>query len=111
MIKIVATSLEALNEIYLLEETLRNVGSLLRPKAKDKGVNFQILHRTTLPAMIRTDPTRVQQCLINLTGNAIKFTENGHIHIIVSLQGTETKPLIRFDVEDTGIGIPPTSST
>jgi len=90
-----------------LEETLRNVGSLLRPKAKDKGVNFQILHRTTLPAMIRTDPTRVQQCLINLTGNAIKFTENGHIHIIVSLQGTETKPLIRFDVEDTGIGIPP----
>jgi len=89
-----------------LEEALRNVGSLLRPKAKEKGLDFQILHRTALPAIIRTDPTRLQQCLINLVGNGIKFTETGHVHIIVSLQGTKLKPLLRFDVEDTGIGVP-----
>ena len=89
-----------------LEEILGNVGSLLRPKVTEKGLDFQILYRTALPATIRTDPTRLEQCLINLAGNAIKFTERGHVHIIVSLQGTDANPLIRFDVEDTGIGIP-----
>ena len=88
-----------------LNEILGNVGSLLHPKAKAKGLDLQILHRTPLPATIRTDPTRLQQCLINLTGNAVKFTGSGHVHIIVSLQTTDAKPWVRFDVEDTGIGI------
>ena len=89
-----------------LEDILGNVGSLLCPKVTEESLDFQILHRTALPAIIRTDPTRMGQCLINLAGNAIKFTESGHVHIIVSLQGTDTSPFIRFDVEDTGIGIP-----
>ncbi len=89
-----------------LEGILCNVGSLLRPKATEKGLDFQILHRTALPATILTDPTRLGQCLINLAGNAIKFTESGHVHIMVSLQGVNERPMIYFDVEDTGVGIP-----
>ncbi|MCP3682224.1 MAG: response regulator [bacterium] len=89
-----------------LEGILGNVNSMLRPKATEKGLDFNILHKTELPAQIHTDSTRLYQCLINLASNAIKFTEKGHVHIIVSLEEIENKPIVRFDVEDTGIGIP-----
>jgi len=89
-----------------LEKLLGNISSMLRPKATEKGLDFKVLHKTELPANIRTDPTRVYQCLTNLINNAIKFTENGHVHVIVSLEEIENKPIIRFDIEDTGIGIP-----
>ena len=49
--------------------------------------------------------TRLRQCLINLINNAVKFTETGHVHVSVSLEENDNKPFIRFDVEDTGIGI------
>ena len=58
-----------------------------------------------LPATIRTDTTRVNQCLVNLISNAVKFTEQGNVHIKVSIEEREN-PYIRFAVEDTGIGIP-----
>ena len=89
-----------------LEDILASIGSMLRPKAIEKGLDFQILHRTSLPATICTDPTRLGQCLTNIVANAVKFTESGHVHVIVSLQETNANPFIRFDVEDTGIGIP-----
>ncbi len=89
-----------------LEKLLGNINSMLRPQATEKGLDFKVLHKTELPAQIRTDYTRVYQCLTNLVGNAIKFTENGHVHIIVSTEEIEDKPFIRFDIEDTGIGIP-----
>jgi CheY-like chemotaxis protein/HPt (histidine-containing phosphotransfer) domain-containing protein len=76
------------------------------PKAKIEGLEFKIIEETGLPAQIRTDVTRVRQCLINLAGNAIKFTREGHVYLRVSLQQIDNAPFIRFDVEDTGIGIP-----
>ena len=76
------------------------------PKAKKEELNFEIIENVGLPAQIRTDVLRVRQCLINLVGNAIKFTREGHIYLKVSLQEIENAPFIRFDVEDTGIGIP-----
>ncbi|MFC1782771.1 response regulator [Planctomycetota bacterium] len=89
-----------------LEGILGNVNSMLRPKAVEKGLGFNILHKTQLPAHIKTDPHRVSQCLTNLVNNAIKFTKKGHVHVIVSLEDLEGAPFVRFDVEDTGIGIP-----
>jgi CheY-like chemotaxis protein len=56
--------------------------------------------------MIYTDPVRVRQCLINLAGNALKFTETGHVFINVDVERIRDKDFIRFDVEDTGVGIP-----
>ena len=82
------------------------VNGIFRHKAGEKGLDFQIIPENSLPPLIRTDPTRLQQCLINLIGNAIKFTKTGYIHLRVALQAMDEKPWIRFDVEDSGIGIP-----
>ncbi len=89
-----------------LSRTLNSIESMMQAKAKEKGLDFRIIEKTQLPAQIYTDPTRLRQCLINLTSNAIKFTDQGHVHIVVSLEYKEDEPFIRFDVEDTGIGIP-----
>ncbi|MCP4709626.1 MAG: hypothetical protein GY869_13450, partial [Planctomycetes bacterium] len=89
-----------------LEKILNSIDAMLRPGAVEKGLVFNVLQKTRLPAIIKTDPNRVYQCLTNLVGNAIKFTDTGHVHMIVSLEETDEERLIRFDVEDTGIGIP-----
>lgn len=89
-----------------LAKLLNTVGPLMRPTAIKKGLEFGIVEDSGLPAQIRSDPTRLKQCLINLIGNAIKFTNEGHVWVKVSLEEYEGKPYIRFDVADTGIGIP-----
>ena len=81
------------------------VESMMRPAATEKGLEFAVQENAELPAVIRSDPARLQQCLINLANNAIKFTEEGHVYVKVSLENKDDKPFIRFDVEDTGIGI------
>jgi len=82
------------------------VESMIRPSAHAKGLEFQTLRSDDLPAHIRTDSARLAQCLINLVNNAVKYTKEGYIHINVSLEDKDNQPYIRFDVEDTGIGIP-----
>ncbi|MBW8035080.1 MAG: response regulator [Planctomycetes bacterium] len=89
-----------------LAEILAGIDSLLRPEAMKKKLKFEILQCTELNATIRTDPTRLRQCLINLVANAIKFTGEGHVYVNVSMEDkVDLGPCIRFDVEDTGIGI------
>ncbi len=104
--KIEAGKLETKIEDCSLEQFLAVVESLTRPHAKEKGLDFDINCSDELPALIRTDRGRLRQCLLNLVNNAIKFTENGHVYVNVSLQQTDGKDHIRFDVEDTGIGVP-----
>ena len=77
----------------------------MRPAAMDKGLEFEVVESEGLPAQIRTDPVRLRQCLINLINNAIKFTDEGHVYLNVSLEELDGKAFIRFDVEDTGIGV------
>ncbi|MBL7107077.1 MAG: response regulator, partial [Phycisphaerae bacterium] len=89
-----------------LAKVLNSIESLMRPKVTEKGLEFDIIESNGLPAQIQSDPTRINQCLINLVGNAVKFTEKGYVHLNVSLEEHKGKPFIRFDVEDTGIGIP-----
>ena len=88
-----------------LAEQLNSIGSLMRPMATEKGLEFEIIESPGLPANIKTDPTRLRQCLINLINNAIKFTERGHVHVNISLEDKDSQPFIRFDIEDTGIGV------
>ena len=91
-----------------LARILREIDSMLRPRAERKKLKFGVSRSNRLPARIRTDPTRLRQCLINLASNAIKFTDKGHVHIDCLVEHTgDNVPLIRFDVEDTGIGIKP----
>jgi len=81
--------------------------SILRPAALKKSLNFQVLYCEDLPEKIYTDSGRVNQCLINLVNNAIKFTEEGYVYLNVSTESKNNKVWIRLDVEDTGIGIAP----
>jgi CheY-like chemotaxis protein/two-component sensor histidine kinase len=90
-----------------LGKLLNSVESMMCSVAMKKDIGFKVIRNESLPEHILTDSIRLRQCLINLINNAIKFTENGHVHVNVSIQLTEEeRPLLRFDIEDTGIGIP-----
>jgi signal transduction histidine kinase/CheY-like chemotaxis protein/CHASE1-domain containing sensor protein/PAS domain-containing protein len=85
---------------------LRLIDSIMQLKAEQKSIDFKIITGDSIPETIRTDPVRLRQCLLNLVGNAIKFTEKGHVYLRIFLEDAAGLPYIRFDVEDTGIGIP-----
>jgi len=86
---------------------MSEVVSLTRVLAKEKGLRLDFQWVGPLPKTIRTDPTRVRQMLMNLVGNAIKFTEQGGVRIVAELErNTRGEDLLRIDVVDTGIGIP-----
>jgi len=78
---------------------------MMHPIAIERAVKFKILEGNDLPSYIQSDSIRLRQCLINLTNNALKFTQQGYVHLIVSLVKDAGKYYVRFDVEDTGIGI------
>ncbi len=94
-----------------IAEILVSVDSIIRAQAAEKGIDFNIVLKTAIPEKIRTDPTRVHQCLINLAGNAVKFTKIGSVTIEVSLGQRDGNGFVRFDVIDTGIGIPADKQT
>ena len=84
-----------------------DVAVLMRPRAEDKGLQFNVEFVGEIPEIIQTDPTRLRQILINLSGNAIKFTNRGSVTIRTQVvrQSDDAPPMIRFEVIDTGIGI------
>ena len=90
-----------------LASLLEELRSLMVPAAMEKGLEFKIEVTGRLPANVRTDPVRLRQCLVNLVGNAIKFTDAGHVHVHVAMECHSGRVIARFDVEDTGVGIPP----
>ena len=81
--------------------------SLMRVRAIAKSLSLQIEYRGPIPETIQTDPTRLRQILINLLGNAVKFTELGGVRLVVRLMDPpETPgPQIGFEVIDTGVGM------
>jgi Amt family ammonium transporter len=80
----------------------------VRNAAKEKGVGFDIEWQGPVPARIQTDPTRLRQILMNLAGNAIKFTESGGVRIRTGLvESDENGPMLHFSVSDTGPGLEP----
>ena len=83
-----------------------DVASLMRVRAKDKGLFFEVLYQTPIPETIESDPTRLRQVLMNLVGNAIKFTSSGGIRILARCEGADTEtPTLTLEVVDTGIGM------
>lgn len=90
-----------------LTTILQEVTSLLSPKAFEKGLEFFVYYDPSLPVEFMGDPTRIRQVLLNLVGNAIKFTHQGYIYLRVTLKD-QLDPrilLLRLEVQDTGIGI------
>lgn len=83
-----------------------DVVSLMRVRARAKGLELKVHYSTPVPATIQSDPTRVRQILINLISNAIKFTDQGSVELIIRLRQELDQPIqIQFDVIDTGIGM------
>lgn len=88
-------------------ELVENVGLILQPQARAKQLRYEVFIEPTVPAMLRGDAVHVRQVLINLAGNAVKFTEHGSVRLEVSVAGTDRHRVrLRFTVTDTGIGIP-----
>lgn len=84
---------------------LNKVSTLMTLQANAKKLKFSYQIEGAIPKIIQTDATRLSQILINLTGNAVKFTESGSIEIKVRLLNEQQDPQLRFDIIDTGIGI------
>jgi len=83
-----------------------DVASLMRVRAETAGLTLATEFSGPIPETIQTDPTRLQQILINLVGNAIKFTETGGVRIVTRLcREPGPTPLLQIDVIDTGIGM------
>ncbi len=102
--KIEAGKFETEHVSFSLGKLLAGIASLMRPAASEKGLELSMLQEAKLPDQIQSDPARLRQCLINLINNAIKFTEEGYVHVRVYLD-REGGDYICFAVEDSGIGI------
>lgn len=93
-----------------VEGVLEDIRSLLRLQALDKGLDFRIDLDSSIPKMILSDQTRLRQILLNLIGNAIKFTSQGHVHVDVEWKARDSMDLhskMKFYISDSGVGINP----
>lgn len=93
-----------------LDSLLNDVHEMFAVKAKRKNLDLNISLVSSLPSKIETDPTRLRQLFVNLVGNALKFTQNGHVNVTVSWRQDDKEQdrrvgILRVDVTDTGIGI------
>jgi CheY-like chemotaxis protein len=89
-----------------LRATLEDAANLQAFRAHEKGLELVYMIDQDVPSYIQGDPGRLRQVLINLVGNAIKFTSQGEVEVRVSLvDDYDKKVKIRFDVKDTGLGI------
>jgi two-component system sensor histidine kinase/response regulator len=105
--KIEAGRLELETVNFNLRNTVEDVGFTLARRAQDKGLELACLIHPDLTPNLRGDPGRLRQVLVNLAGNAIKFTHQGEIVIRAEpVEETRTHATVRFSVQDTGIGIP-----
>ncbi|MBL8829635.1 MAG: PAS domain S-box protein [Planctomycetaceae bacterium] len=90
-------------------EIVEDVQKLFAARATEKHLTLKIEYQTPVPQWIYTDATRLRQVLMNLLGNALKFTDQGGVTIAVSLlpAGSHNSPKLQITVRDTGIGISP----
>ncbi len=105
--KIEAGKVELESIDFDLRETLEDMNDLMAIKAAEKSIEYVYLIDHDVPSRLKGDPGRLRQILINLIGNAIKFTSEGEVTLHVSCKGeTELQAILGFSVKDTGIGIP-----
>lgn len=100
--KIEAGKMELRQEDVLLEEIIEEIETTINPLVIEKGLDFNIIRDTNTRILVNTDRVKIAQVLINLLGNAIKFTHQGSIELKIS---QNVNKMLQFDVKDTGIGI------
>ncbi len=104
--KLESGKLKIVNAAFNLGNVMNNIAAAIGPKAGDKGVELIISHDTKIPDMLFGDSLRIEQILLNLTNNAVKFTEKGEVVVTAKIvEKKEEQFKIRFSVKDTGIGL------
>ncbi|HRJ53016.1 MAG TPA: response regulator [Candidatus Thiothrix moscowensis] len=89
-------------------ELVESISGIMSTMAQEKNLEVQCYIPEEIPARIKGDPARLRQMLMNLIGNAIKFTERGEVYTGLELKEIrDDSAVLRFEVRDTGIGIPP----
>jgi PAS domain S-box-containing protein len=105
--KIEAGKLDIENLELDIRSNVDDVGSIMAFQAAAKGLELIVNVRPEVPERVMGDPQRIRQCLLNLVGNAIKFTHSGEVVIEVCALGCQNgRSLVHFEVRDTGMGIP-----
>ena len=102
--KIEAGRLELASSEFHLAQLVEETADLLEPRAAEKGLVIGVSVCPSVPKIVRSDPGRIRQVILNLLGNAIKFTSAGHVTIGVDLPRPQA---VRVVVRDTGMGIEP----
>jgi signal transduction histidine kinase/ActR/RegA family two-component response regulator len=107
--KIEAGQLHIEEVTFELPELLEEVRHMLEVKAQQRGLQLQVDIAPDVPRQLRADPTRIRQVLLNLVGNALKFTHQGHVAVRARAAAADEAGRFMLDlaVEDTGIGIAP----
>src|SRR5438552_2760274 len=105
--KIEAEHLELEAIPFDVSKVVHATASLLAVRAREKHLELLAEVAPEVPRIVRGDPTRLRQVLMNLIGNAIKFTEQGEVVVSVSAAATNGRVGLRFTIRDTGIGIAP----
>ena len=105
--KVEAGRLEVEHIECLPAEILQSAVRLLEPQAREKGLELKLSYDGRVPAKVVTDPTRLHQVLVNLIGNAIKFTRRGYVKVMAGLKtpSESKRPRLGFSVEDSGNGM------
>jgi PAS domain S-box-containing protein len=108
--KLQAGVVDIVTVAFELRPMVQDVADLFYPTAADKGVALNVDAAADVPRWFLGDPARIRQVLVNLVGNALKFTERGRVTVAVShrpAQSDHGDAVLRFEVRDTGTGIPP----
>ncbi len=92
---------------FAIAELVNSSGQTIQKAAKDKGIEFHTVVGSDVPGRISGDELRIRQILINLLGNAVKFTSRGSVTLEVAKVTEGSEELLAFSVEDTGIGMAP----
>jgi PAS domain S-box-containing protein len=100
-------TLELMDQPFALRSLIKEVGKLFHPWIRDEAIELDTNVDDDVPDRVIGDPNRLKQILVNLIGNAVKFTEEGRVSVSISRESTSGQEVVvRVEVEDTGPGIP-----
>ncbi|MCA9320847.1 MAG: response regulator, partial [Planctomycetes bacterium] len=103
--KIESGKLDVSTEAFIIQEVVEDVRAMMADRALGKQLDFQVEYELGVPEAVASDAKRLKQILVNLIGNAIKFTDVGGVKVVVRfIEGLPGQ--LQFDVIDTGIGVP-----
>jgi len=104
--KLEAQRLELESIEFDLRKVVQAVADMLAVRAQEKGLEFLSIIEPDVPVTLRGDPVRLRQVLVNLVGNAVKFTSAGEVSLRIALSIDGPRVLLFFEIADTGVGVP-----